>query len=211
MTRILYLSCSPKGSVAVSGIFAQELLGRLTRRHPEAKIRHRDLAATPVPFIDAAFCAAIMNPTGMDPAGTHAAFTMSETLVEELERSDVLVIATPMHNYTVPAVLKNWIDQIVRIHRTFASTPAGKVGKLADRPVFVVVASGGWFTGPSPIGTPAQPDFLTSYLRAILNTIGLTDIHFFTLEGVTRGPEMRDHAFNRAREALDRLLPDNAM
>jgi FMN-dependent NADH-azoreductase len=206
MTRILYISCSPKGAGSVCQIFAQEVLDRLVGHDPGATIEHRDLAADPPPFVDAGFCAAIM-----DPASTGAAFPTSEPLIEQLERSDVVVIATPMHNYTVPAALKAWIDQIVRIHRSFASTPAGKIGKLADRPVYVVIASGGWFSGPSPIGTPAQPDFLTPYLRAILNTIGLRDIHFLALEGVTRGVDMRERAVAAARVALDALLPEPVM
>jgi FMN-dependent NADH-azoreductase len=201
MNHILYISCSPKGSASICRTFAQEVLAGLIQRHPSAAIVHRDLAAAPPPFVDADFCAAIM-----DPVGSHAAFAASEQLIDDLERADGVVIATPMHNYTVPAVLKAWIDQIVRIHRTFASTPTGKLGKLSDRPVYVVIASGGWFTGLSPTGTPAQPDFLTPYLRAVLNTIGINEIHFLTLEGVTRGPEMRDRAFHQAREQLDRIL-----
>jgi len=46
-------------------------------------------------------------------------------------------------------VLKAWVDQIVRIHRTFASTPGGKVGKLRDRPAWLVVASAVGFPGPA--------------------------------------------------------------
>ena len=202
MSYVLYLSCSPKGCASICQGFAHQVLVRLTQRHPATEIIHRDLAATPPPFVDADFCAAIM-----DPAGSHAALAASEQLIEELEHADGVVISTPMHNYTVPAVLKAWIDQIVRIHRSFASTPTGKLGKLRDRPVYIVIASGGWFTGPSPTGTPAQPDFLTPYLRVVLNTIGIDDIHFLTLEGVTRGPDMRDRAFHKAREKLDRILP----
>ena len=111
-----------------------------------------------------------------------------------------------MHNYTVPAVLKAWIDQVVRINRTFASRPTGKAGLLRDRLVLVVIASGSWFSGPSPTGTPAQPDFLTHYLRAILGTIGLNDIHFLTLEGVARGPAMVERAMVQARKVLDDVL-----
>ena len=200
MKEILYVSCSPKGAQAISDRFARQVLRRLRDRHPAAKIGHRDLALTPPPFVDAAFCAAIAN-----PAEDAAAFAASDGLIEELERADALVIATPMHNYTVPAVLKAWIDQVVRIRRTFASTPAGKVGTLKDRPVFIVVASGGWFTGPSPAGTPAQPDFLTPYLRAVLNTIGLTTVHLLTLEGVTRGPDALTAAWTSATQSLEQI------
>jgi FMN-dependent NADH-azoreductase len=131
----------------------------------------------------------------------------SEALIRELEAADVLVIATPMHNFCVPAALKAWVDQIVRIHRTFASTPGGKVGKLRDRPAWLIVASGGWFSGPSPTGTPAQPDFLTPYVRTVLSTIGIYDLNILTLEGVTRGADIAEAAIARARAALDRLLP----
>jgi FMN-dependent NADH-azoreductase len=202
MKTILYISCSPRGPASHSLIFADELLTRLQQHHPAARIQRRDLAANPPTTVDAAFSNAILDPTSPPEA-----FTASETLIQELEHADALVIATPMHNFTVPAVLKAWIDQIVRIHRTFKSTPTGKIGTLKDRPIYIVIASGGWFSGPSPTGTPAQPDFLTPYLTVILNTIGLHDIHILALEGVTRGPAMLERAVTLARQSLDRILP----
>jgi FMN-dependent NADH-azoreductase len=201
MQSILYITCSPRGAESHSLRFAEEVLDRLRELHPAAAVRTRDLIATPPDPVNAAFSAAVL-----DPSASPDAFRQSEMLINELEWADTVVIATPMHNFAVPAVLKAWIDQIVRIHRTFASTPEGKVGKLRDRPVLVVIASGGWFSGPSPTGTPAQPDFLTPYLRTILNTIGLHDIHFLALEGATRGPEMLQRAVAAARADLARVL-----
>ncbi len=54
-------------------------------------------------------------------------------------RSDALLISTPMHNFTVPAALKLWIDFVLRVGRTFKSTAEGKFGLLADRPALVLV------------------------------------------------------------------------
>lgn len=203
MRAILYLTCSPQGEAALSRRMADELLARLAEAHPGVRVSHRDLAADPPPLPGAAFSAAV---AGGAPADDPA-FAGSEILIGELESCDLVVIATPMHNYGVPAVLKAWIDQVVRIRRTFRSTPAGKVGVLNDRPVFVVVASGGWFTGPSPAGAPAQPDFLRPYLRAALGTIGLNDIAFITLEGLTRGAAPVAHALASARARLAALVP----
>jgi FMN-dependent NADH-azoreductase len=204
MTGILYLRCSPRGADAFSSRMGEEVVERLLRHHRGAELVFRDLAATPPPLVDVGFSAAILGPPGEVPP----ALEISEALIQELEATDALVIATPMHNYGVPAVLKAWVDQIVRIHRSFASTPAGKVGKLADRPAWLVVASGGWFSGPSPTGTPAQPDFLTPYVRAVLNTIGIFDLRVLTLEGVTRGPAIAEAAFARARAELVRVLAE---
>lgn len=201
MRRILFLTCSPRGADAHSARFAEAVLAGLTARHPGVEVVRHDLAANPPPIVDAGFSAAILS---NDPAAP--ALAASEALIAALEAADALVIATPMHNYGVPAVLKAWVDQIVRIHRTFRSTHEGKVGVLADRPVVVVVASGGWFTGPSPIGTPAQPDFLTPYLRAILATIGLRDLRLVTLEGMARGADNVAAAFAKARASLPAVL-----
>ena len=178
----------------------------LRLHHPVAEIVFRDLSAQPPPLIDAGFSAAILGPMPGPLGEVPPSLEVSEALIRELEAADVLVIATPMHNYGVPAVLKAWVDQIVRIHRSFASTPGGKVGKLHDRPAWLVVASGGWFSRPAPTGAPPQPDFLTPYVRAVLNTIGIHDLHILTLEGVTRGADIAEAAFARARAALDRVL-----
>jgi FMN-dependent NADH-azoreductase len=203
MTTILHLRCSPRGADAYSSRMAVEVIERLCLRDHSARVVFRDLSATPPPLVDPGFSAAILSPPGLVPPALEA----SEALIQELEAADVLVIATPMHNYGVPAVLKAWVDQIVRIHRTFASTPGGKVGKLRDRPAWLVVASGGWFSGPSPTGAPAQPDFLTGYVRAVLSTIGIHDLRILTLEGMTRGAEIAAAAMDRARGTLDEILP----
>jgi FMN-dependent NADH-azoreductase len=183
-------------------------LGDFIVTHLDAgQVIRRDLAANPPPLVDAAFSVAILGPP--DPSAP--ALAESEALIGELEAADSVVIATPMHNFTVPAVLKAWVDQVVRIHRTFASTPAGKRGLLADRPVFVAVASGGWHTGPSPVGTPPQPDFLTPYLRTVLATIGIETVRFFYLEGVTRGETIRAQALAAGRAAVAGCITEGAV
>ena len=197
MKTILYVSASPRGAAAYSRIASDRLVASLLARSPGARVIERDLAAVPPPLVDAAFSAAILARDGASPA-----LAVSEALIQELEAADTVVIATPMHNYTVPAVLKAWLDQIVRIERTFRSTPAGKVGLLADRPVFVVMAAGGWFTDAAPEGVPVQPDFLTPYLRAVLGTIGLRDLRCIPLEGMARGPEAVGRAMAGAAAAL---------
>ena len=122
----------------------------------------------------------------------------SEELIQELESSDVVVIATPMHNFTVPSALKAWIDHIVRVRRTFNVTREGKVGTLRDRPVFVAVSSGGRYSGERA----RQPDFLTPYLRAVLGVIGLHDLTFFAIEGSSFGPDAVAAAGARTDQAL---------
>jgi FMN-dependent NADH-azoreductase len=198
MTTILQILVSPRPT-AFSRMIGREVVARLHLLHPDGEIVDRDLAADPPPHPNLSLYEAILSPVDKDDPR----FALSEVLIGELEAADWVVIGTPMNNYTVPSTLKAWIDHIVRIRRTFASTPEGKVGLLRDRPVVVVSAHGG-FCGDTP---PGQPDFLTPYLRAILHTIGIDQVEFIRLEGLARGPERVAQALDGARDWLDRRFP----
>ncbi len=205
---ILLIECSPRGAASCSRLVAQDLLARLQAVDRPARVVRRDLAADPPPFVDAAFAASLSLRRGESPAREAPALACSEALIAELEAADILILSTPMHNFTVPAVLKAWIDQVVRIQRSFRSTPEGKVGLLRDRPTFVISASGGLIAGPAA----RQPDFLTPYLRTILATIGLRDVSFLHLTISSREPQAFECERQRARAWFDeRLISDRAM
>jgi FMN-dependent NADH-azoreductase len=174
--NILHIDCSPRPdshSRRLSAAIVERLLGAA----PDASVSRRDLAAAPMPHVAPDYATALSSPATLaaPPAG---ALDFSEMLIREVEADDAIVIGTPMHNLTVPSVLKAWIDRILRAGRTFASTPAGKVGMLRDRPVYIGIASGGVFSGERA----NQPDFLTPYLSVVLGSIGLKTVQFFPVQ-----------------------------
>ncbi|MET4315032.1 FMN-dependent NADH-azoreductase [Bradyrhizobium sp. RT4b] len=150
---------------------------KLLEGAPAARISRRDLGSCPLSHASPDYATALSSPATL-AAPPSSALDLSEALIREVEAADVIVIGVPMHNLTVPSVLKAWIDQILRAGRTFLSTPAGKVGLLRDRPVFVGIASGGVFTGQKA----DQPDFLTPYLSAVLGSIGLKIVQFLPVQ-----------------------------
>ena len=174
--HILHIDCSPRRE-SHSRALSAAIVGRLLEVAPGASIRRRDLGFEPLPHAAADYALALSTPATL-AAPPKGALDLSEVLVREIEAADAIVIGTPMHNYTIPSVLKAWIDQVLRVGRTMKSTPAGKVGLLRDRPVFVGVASGGVFFGERA----NQPDFLTPYLSLALNSIGLSTLQFLPLQ-----------------------------
>lgn len=100
---------------------------------------------------------------------------MSKPLIEELLAADVLLIASPMYNFSLPSTLKAWIDQI-----SFPWLP------LAGRTAVVVTARGGSYAP----GEPREAyDHQEPYLRAYFETLGLTDLHFIHTE-LTNAPHV---------------------
>lgn len=195
MATILHLTCSPRGEAAQSSRLSRRVIDALCRRHPGSTIVTRAIGGGEIAHIDEDYAISLASPADVSQAGSMA---LSDQLILELESADIVVIGTPMHNFTVPAALKGWIDHVVRARRTLAVTPEGKFGLLSDRPVFVAIASGGRFSGPRA----RQPDFLTPYLRTVLGVIGLHDVTFFAVEGTAMGPEAAARAWTEADHAV---------
>src|ERR1700755_940961 len=196
MMRILHVNCSPGGQASESYRIAQKIIHFLLTYEPAAILVNRVIGGGAIAHIDEVYATAL-GATQRSSAEEYPQGSMSrsEELIQELESSDIVVIGTPMHNFTVPSVLKAWIDHIVRVRRTFKVTREGKAGLLRDRPVFVAVSSGGGYSGERA----HQPDFLTPYLKAVLGTIGLHNLTFFSIEGSGLGPD----AVAEARTATD--------
>ena len=199
MTTILQILVSPRPT-SISRRIACNIVTHIVAERPGANLIERDLAANPPPHPDLDLYEAILSATLDDDPR----LALSEQMVAELEVADFVVIGTPMNNFTVPSPLKAWVDHVVRIRRTFRSTPAGKIGLLRDRPLIVVSAHGG-YCGDAP---PGQPDFLTPYLRAVFETIGIRSVEFLRLEGLTRGPEAIARALDQANTWMECRLSD---
>jgi FMN-dependent NADH-azoreductase len=182
MLTLLHILASPRGDSSDSRRIGETLISHL-KNVADIVVITRDLARQPLPHPDRNFVEASLMTESERGDRQKDALALSETLIAELEIADLVVIDTPMHNFTVPSALKAWVDHVVRARRTFRGTPEGKIGLLRDRPVFLVVACGGSFSA----GGAAQTDFLTPYLRYVLATIGLRDLSVLRLESLNRG------------------------
>jgi FMN-dependent NADH-azoreductase len=196
--KILHIDFSPRPE-SHSRQLSAAVVNKLLEIAPGASISRRDFGAAPLPHATPDYAAALSTPATL-AAPPKGALEFSETLIQEVEAADVIVIGTPMNNFAVPSVFKAWIDHILRVGRTMKSTPAGKVGLLRDRPVLIGIASGGVFTGDRA----NQPDFLTPYLSAAFGCIGLKTLQFLTVQGTAfLSPDQAALARERALAAID--------
>jgi FMN-dependent NADH-azoreductase len=196
--NILHIDCSPRPE-SHSRALSAAIVAKLLEVTPGACINRRDFAVAPLPHALPDYATTLSSPATL-AAPVSGSLDLSEMLIQELEAADAIVIGTPLNNLTVPSVFKAWIDQILRAGRTFKSTPAGKVGMLRDRPVFIAVASGGVFRGDRA----NQPDFLTPYLSVVLGSIGLKTVQFLTVQATAfLDQDQAMSARDKALEVID--------
>lgn len=153
-------------SRALCGRFVEEW----RTRHPGGRVIERDLIETSPPYPTQAWLGAYFTPPPQQTPEMKQQLRLSDELVGELLEADHIAISTPVYNYNVPAVLKAYIDHIVRKGVTLGFAGEGLVhGKRAT----LLMASGGVYTESSPI---RDRDLATTYLRLILRVIGIEDV-----------------------------------
>lgn len=174
--RILRIDSSARRGDSVSREIGDEVVRRLAMRHPGARVVNLDLAAG-VPHIDGAWVAANLTPAAERSAAQRQCLAASDEAVAALQEADAMVLTAPVYNFSIPSVLKAWIDHLCRAGLTFRYTADGPQGLLADRPLYLVMASGG-----VPFGSPA--DFASDYLRQVFGFIGIRDVRLIGAERV---------------------------
>jgi FMN-dependent NADH-azoreductase len=179
MSTLLHLDSSPL-ETSISRELAREFVKTWKAGHNNGTVIYRDLAATALKPIDAAWIGAAYTPKESRTAEQDAILALSNTMIGELERADEYVIGVAMHNFTIPASLKLWIDQIARSGETFAYGAEGPQGLLKGKKATVLVASGGVYQAGTPSGAY---NFVEPYVKAVLGFLGVTDATFVTAGG----------------------------
>jgi len=192
------------GQGSQSTRLASELVEQLRAGQPEATLTLRDLTANPHPALDEAALGALFTPAEARSADQHARVALDQSLIDELNAADVIVIGVPMVNFGITSQLKNWIDAIAKAGVTFKYTANGPIGLVEGKKVYAVLTRGGIYRD--------QPhDTQVPYLRQTLGFLGIKDIEFIYAEGLNMGPEAAEKALVSARAEIARIADGAAV
>ncbi len=172
MPTLLHIDASPRGDYSLSRRLSAAFAAQWKQVHPDGKIIRRDLPTSDLTFVDLDWIAGAFSAPDQHSEASKKALAISDLLIAELLQADTIVIGTPMYNFTVPAVLKAWVDHIVRAGKTFAVGETGLKGLVTGKRVVVSVAAGANYES----GFMKTMDFVSPYLKAIFGFIGITEV-----------------------------------
>jgi FMN-dependent NADH-azoreductase len=189
MVHLLHLDSSPRSERSRSRRFTREFVDAWKQVHPGDTVTYRDIGRNPVPHLDDLWIAAAYTPADERTSDLWNAIRLSDQLVDELLTADMYVVGVPMYNFSIPSVLKAYIDQIVRIGRTFEFAPENVEYPykplVLGKKMFIITAR-----GTSGYGKGDRYELLNHqdpYLRTIFGFIGITDITFIHVENDESG------------------------
>lgn len=199
---LLHLDASPRGARSVSNTLAAEFAAAWKKQHPEASVVHRDLGSNPPPAVSLDWVVGVFAPIEAQTEGSQDAVSLSDSYLEEFLSADLIVAAVPIYNLGVPAQFKAYIDQIVRVGKTFGVNENGYIPLVHGKKLLVVSASGGSFKLDGPA---AGYNFHEPYLKAIFGFIGITDVTVVYADNQNATEEAKDTGLTSARESLNAL------
>lgn len=206
MPRLLVVNSSGRNTRSVTRRLTRKFTERWLTAHPEGKLIERDVTLQlPTPVDEDWIVSAFAPPETRAPA-MQVALSESEVLLSEIEAADALVLGVPMYNFGLPAQLKAYFDQIIRVNRSFAFEPEVEEPYqplLADKPTTVIVSVGDGDILPG--GPIAELNFLEPHLTTMLEFIGLHSVEFVRVGYEEFQDERLKNALESAEVAVARL------
>jgi FMN-dependent NADH-azoreductase len=163
MANLLHIDSSPMGAASITRHLSSMFVENWKKVNPGGTVVSRDLTTSGLVLVTAERVGAAYE------------------LLAEVEAADELVIGVPMHNFGIPSVLNLWLDQIVRVGKTFVYVDGTPKGLLAGKKATFLVASGGGY-GPGS-GLEAM-NFVEPYLKTVFGFMGISASVFHTAGGV---------------------------
>ena len=202
MPTLLRIDASSRLNGSHSRALAEAFEAAWSARFPGGTILRRDLATNPIAHIHETTIAGFYTaPENLDDK-LKGAVALSDELIGELNAADTVLIATPMYNFAVPSALKSWIDQVVRINRTFSYDGKNFTGLVKARRVVVVAAFGAGGYGDAM----AAADFVTPYLKFLFGFLGVSDVTVIPAEATTADAATVASNIDRAKTDILKLV-----
>lgn len=189
MASLLQIDSSPRGERSRSRQLSREFVETWKQAHPTDTITYRDIGRQSIPHLNEKWIVAAHTPPEQRTPELWQAIQFSDELIDELLAADIYVMGVPMYNYSIPSVLKAYIDQIVRVGRTFNFDPENLENPyqplVLGKKMFVITARGAAGYG---MGEHYEMlNYQDPYLSAIFGLIGITDINFIAVENEELG------------------------
>jgi FMN-dependent NADH-azoreductase len=208
--RVLHIDSSARQGRSHTRRLSALFIEELRRSCPDLSVVRRDLALSPPPLVSEEWIAAAFASEELRTVEMRNALEVSDELVDELLACDLYVLGLPMYNFSVPAVFKAYIDQIVRVGRTFSFHPEQQPepykGLIGEKTVVVVAARGD--SGYGPNGPHWSKNHLEPYVADVFRFLGIASIKTVAVESDEYGGLSLRQSIGVAEAALRDLAAE---
>lgn len=202
--KLLEIQSSVRVEQSISRALSHEFIEALQNLHPDLQHQQQDVGTNPPAHPTGLWTTANYLPPESRTLEMKTILTESDRLIAELFWADRLVLGVPMYNFSVPSTLKVYLDNIVRINRTFTFDSQAHTfqGLVTGKKAIIITPSAGNFVVGTSLG---EMNFCDPYLRSILGFIGIEEVEIVPIPNQFMDEEIRQQAVVTARLKLMNL------
>ena len=205
--KLLHIDSSILGSDSISRQLSQAVVEQWINAYPNVEVIYRDLNEQPPRHLSAEILqAGTLQPSQLNSLQRKEA-ALSKQFIEEFLSANVMVLGAPMYNFSIPSQLKAWVDRVLVRGLTFKYTEQGPVGLAGNKSVIIASSRGNIYAESSANYTQ---DHQETYLKTILNFVGITDITVIRAEGLNINSAVREQALLSAQFHINQLTKNAA-
>ncbi len=197
MKQILHIISSPRIEVSASRKLGNAVIEKIQEKYPDSTVKERDLTKNLVPLLEEAHINTFFSPAESHSPEQQSINEYSENLISELQEADIIVIDSPMYNFSVPATLRAYFDFTSRAGYTFKYDENGPKGLLNNKKLYIAFTSGNIYSkGPYQVYDSNVP-----YVKNVFGFYGVTDVSVFRAEGLSI-PGVMENSLEKAIESV---------
>ncbi len=197
MKQILHIISSPRTEVSASRKLGNSVVEKIQEKYPGSIVKERDLTKNLIPLLEEIHINTFFSPAESHSPEQQSINTYSENLISELQESDIIVIDSPMYNFSVPATLRAYFDFTSRAGYTFKYDENGPQGMLNDKKLYIAFTSGNIYSeGPYQVYDSNVP-----YIKNVFGFYGVKDVSVFRAEGLAI-PGVMESSLQKAIESI---------
>lgn len=193
---------------SISKSFGRYFIELWLNKNHHDKVIYRDLGLNSPSFIDQDWIAAAFTPEEQRSPSQQQTLAESEEYFTELTQADVIVITSPMYNYGMPAVLKAWFDQMLRVNKTFTFDLARgdfPIEPTLSGKTLVLLTSSGEF-GFGAGGVREHMNYLTPHIKALAQYLGVDLFYEIGSEYQEFADERHQSSVENAQQGIAALV-----
>lgn len=208
--NVLHVCANPKPTEeSVSKQLATTFFSNLVTINPDIDITNLDLYQDPPPFLSYAAIRGFWYPINIEgytpTREDESAMEYAKSQKELVNTTDVLVLTMPMWNYTIPSIMKAWMDQVFTPNTIFTFSKEKGIEPLHNiKKLVLLVSSGGIYKEGDP------RDALSNQVERLFEWVGIEDVGIAWADGqdlfLNSHPELnKEFAVEAAQELAEEV------
>lgn len=199
--KILLIQSSPNPA-SVTRALSKEVISQIKNKFNDIAITERDLSQNPIPHLSGLAIHAAYTKQSDRTSEMNNELILGDMLIKEVLENDLIIVAAPMWNFSIPSVLKAWIDQIVRVGITFTYENGTPKGLISSGKKVIIISSRGGIYSEEPY---KAFDHQETLLQGVFNFLGIQDIEIITSEGI-RGEDPRLESLKKSEHKIKEIV-----